>query len=568
MGLTNGALQIGQSALLTYQSALQAVGNNIANSSTDGYVRRTPQLTSMPGVPLAEGLMPGGGVALTALQRSLDEALESRLRAAIGDEQKSLTEQQVLAQVESLYNELGDHNLSNLLSTFFNSFEDVQNQPTDVPTRSVAIAAGQSLAGQLRQTRAELMDMNDHLNRQIVDATRQANDLVRQIAGLNLQIVAAESAGKGAAASLRDQRDGALKKLAELMDIQSAETPEGAVNVYVGNLPLVQYAKYRSLTTVEERSGDRMVVSVRFVDDNGPVTITSGQIAGLTTARDQQVYGQMQQVDQLAAALIEQVNRLHSQGQGLEGLTDLTGAYAVADPAAALNAGGAGLPFAPVNGAFKLTVDPGTGQSREYVIPISLTGLGADTSLNDLVSYINANVADVTASVTVDGRLRLQASAGHSFAFGEDSSGALAGLGVNVFFTGHDATDIGVETNLAAHPQWLAAARDNRPGDGSNAAAISALNDMGVPALNGLSIPQQWRSVVGQLATASRQARYDTEATHSVSQSLESQRASISGVNTDEEAVNLMQYQRSFQAAARYISVIDQLVSEMLSLVR
>jgi flagellar hook-associated protein 1 FlgK len=85
MGLTNGALQIGQSALLTYQSALQAVGNNIANSSTDGYVRRTPQLTSMPGVPLAEGLMPGGGVALTALQRSLDEALESRLRAAIGD---------------------------------------------------------------------------------------------------------------------------------------------------------------------------------------------------------------------------------------------------------------------------------------------------------------------------------------------------------------------------------------------------------------------------------------------------------------------------------------------------
>jgi flagellar hook-associated protein 1 FlgK len=568
MGLTNGALQIGQSALLSYQSALQAVGNNIANSSTDGFVRRTPQLTPMPGVPLPEGLMPGGGVALTALQRSLDEALEARLRAAIGDEQKSLTEQQILSQVESLYNELGDHNLSSLLSAFFNAFEDVQNQPTDIPTRTVAIAAGQSLAKQLQQTRSSLLEMNDHLNQQIVDATRQANDLIRQIADLNLQIVAAESAGKGAAASLRDQRDGALKQLAQLMDIQSAETPEGAVNVYVGNLPLVQYARYRSLTTVEELDGDRMVVAVRFADDNGPVTIASGQIAGLVNARDQQICGQIQQLDQLAAALIEQVNRLHSQGQGLEGLTDLTGAYGVLDPSAALNAAGSGLSFAPANGAFKLTVDAGTDQSQEYVIPISLTGLGADTSLNDLVDYINANVANVTASVTSENHLRLQAAAGHSFAFGADSSGALAGLGMNVFFTGRDAADIGVESELAAHPQWLAAARENRPGDGSNAAAISALNDTGVPGLNGLSIPQQWRSVVGQLATASGQARHDTETTHSVSQSLESQRASISGVNTDEEAVNLMQYQRSFQAAARYISIVDQLVSEMLSLVR
>lgn len=70
------------------------------------------------------------------------------------------------------------------------------------------------------------------------------------------------------------------------------------------------------------------------------------------------------------------------------------------------------------------------------------------------------------------------------------------------------------------------------------------------------------------LAANSAAAKNDSDVTQSVSQSLQSQQDSISGVNTDEEAVHLMEYQRSFQAAARYISVVDQLVDEMLSMVK
>jgi flagellar hook-associated protein 1 FlgK len=445
----------------------------------------------------------------------------------------------------------------------------VQDKPLDIPTRSIAISRGQALASQMQRMRTELYGMHDQLNQDLVGVVRQANQLVEQVAGLNVEIVRAEATGQGAASALRDQRDGVLRQLAELMDIQTAETPEGAVSVYVGNEPLVQYGESRGLVADLEQAGDRNLVTVRFADNNGRVTIESGQIGGIIKARDEHLYGQIQELDKLAVNLMHQVNRLHSQGQGLDGLTDVTGLFAVDDPAAALNATAAGLSLQPENGDFTITVkDEATGQSVEHVIPVTLTGLGADTSLNDLVNHINANVANVTASVTSENRLRIQADDGWSFTFSDDTGGSLAALGMNAFFTGTSAADIAVDAELAADPRRLAAAMSNRPGDGSNAGRLADLATAPVAGLNNLSIVDQWHAVVGQLAVAGASAKHAGEATHSVSQSLLAQRETISGVNMDEEAVGLMRYQRSFQAAARYITVVDELVNEMLAMVR
>lgn len=574
MGLT-GALELGKTALLSYQSALQVVGNNIANAGVDGYARQTPRMSSLQGTPLPEGLLAGGGVALTALQRNMDEALEGRLRAASGDEANSNTQQQTLTGIESLYNELSDNDLSSQMSAFFNAFAAVQNTPQDVSLRDTAITTGQTLATQIQHMRTELQRSHDQINSQITDAVGQANDFAQQVADLNLQIVQAEAGGKGAASSLRDQRDGVLKQLAGLMDIQTVETPEGAVNVFVGNVPLVQYAQSRGLKTETEQAGDRTLVSVHFADDDGSVTIQSGQIAGLLTSRDQHVYGQIQQLDSLAANLIRQVNLVHSQGQGLEGFSTVS-SQPVLDPSAALNSGTVGLPFQPTSGSFKMTVTTVTNaaavppqiQSREYDIPVSLPSAGGGTSLSDLASYIAGNVAGVTATVTSDNRLQLTATGDNTITFGKDTSGALAALGVNSFFTGTNAGDIGVDANLAEHPELLAASSNNQPGDGGNAGAIAALADDQKAPAGTQTIPAQWRAIVSALATTSHAANNANEAAHNVTQSLTAQRESVSGVNTDEEAVHLMTYQRSFQAAARYISLVDQLVNEMLSMVK
>lgn len=569
MPLTTGALQIGQSALLSYQSALQVVGNNIANAGVDGYTRQTPILTSLQGVTLPEGLLSGGGTALTALQRQMDEALESRLRTSMSDEQNASVQQQSLTDIESLYNELSDTDLSSQLSTFFNAFTAVQNTPQDSATRGQAISAGQTLAQQIQQMRTELMRMHDQLNTQITDSINQANDLSSQVASLNLQIVQAESSGQGAAASLRDQRDGVLKKLAQLVDIQTSETPEGAVNVYLGNEPLVQYGQSRGLKASRQNLGDRSVVNVHFADNDGTAVINGGKIAGQITSRDQYVYGQVQALDGLAANLIRQVNRLHSQGQGLEGYAGLTGESAVLDPDASLNGSAAGLAFQPTTGSFQLTVtNTTTNQAQQYEIPVTLPTSGGGTTLNDLADYINSNVTGLTATVTADNRLALAAGADSTFSFGHDSSGVVSALGLNTFFTGSDASNIGVRQDLVDNQNLLAASSNGQPGDGGNAGTIAALADDQSAAPGTMSIPAQWRSVVSALAVTSSTAKNSYNAASNVSQSLQSQQNSISGVNTDEETVSLMTYQRSFQAAARYITIVDQLVQEMLSMVK
>ena len=89
MGLLNSALHIGRTALLGYSGALQVIGNNISSAGTDNYTRLTPQLSPLQGDTLAGNIKPGAGVALSGIQRNIDEALEGRVRLAIGSVQQN-----------------------------------------------------------------------------------------------------------------------------------------------------------------------------------------------------------------------------------------------------------------------------------------------------------------------------------------------------------------------------------------------------------------------------------------------------------------------------------------------
>src|SRR3989304_1855965 len=105
MGLLNSALQIGRSALMSYQGALQTVGSNISSAGSPDYARLAPQLDPIQGSLVANDLQPGAGVALTDIQRYIDDALEGRLRLAIGGQQSAAARQTTLAQVESFFDD-------------------------------------------------------------------------------------------------------------------------------------------------------------------------------------------------------------------------------------------------------------------------------------------------------------------------------------------------------------------------------------------------------------------------------------------------------------------------------
>ncbi|HOB75273.1 MAG TPA: flagellar hook-associated protein FlgK [Phycisphaerae bacterium] len=569
MGLVTSALTIGRSALLAYQSALQVIGNNVANAGSASYTRQTAVLTPARGVPLSEGFLAGGGVTLDALKRNIDNALENRIRYSLSDQSNALAQQQALGRVESILNELSEVDLSTLMQRFFNAFGALQNQAHDGGAREMVLAAADALISEIGRQRTDLFALRDDLNVQIEDAARTANDLAAGIAQLNTQIVTIESTGQGGANALRDRRDDLLRQLSELIQIEIREQPNGSVNVYVGNEPLVQHNVSRGITAQLDLANGEPRMVVRFADDNGPLALRGGQITGLVVARDTHVMGYMDALDGFAAALIREVNIVHSQGQGLEGQTQVTGTYGVLDPTAALNTQAAGLPFAPRNGSFQINIrDQAGGATQTITITVDLDGIGTDDSLESLVAQINAKAGNLSASVTADYRLQLNAAEGFEFTFAEDSAHVLAALGVNTFFTGSDAKSMAVNDVLRGNLNLLAAATSPAEGDGSNAGALAALATRPLASLNGRSLTEHYNTIATQLGATSAAVKSSLEAADVIAFSLSAQRESISGVSLDEETISMLRLERAFQGAARYSATVDRLIEEMLQLAR
>jgi flagellar hook-associated protein 1 FlgK len=576
MGLVTSGLTAGRNALLSYQGALQVVGNNVANAGNVDYTRQSVELSAVNGTKIGPGLRPGAGVAITGLKRHVDEALENRLRASTGDLQSAIAQRQGISQIEVYFNDLTGSGISSQITDFFTSLSDVQNAPDDLAIRAVAIANGEALARTLRSTRTNIIETSLNLNDEIRRVVADADRVAAEIAGLNTQIVSVEAGGTGQANALRDRRDALIRDLSEVFDVQVREQASGAVNVYVGSEPLIQHGASRGLTTENELDGSFERVTVRFADTNATINVAGGVIEGIIKARDEQALAQVTKLDQLAAGIIAEVNAVHADGQGLRAFTSVVASNVVDDPAAPLNSLDAGLQNLPQNGSFFISVtDEATGSPVSYRIEVDLDGQGVDTTLEDIVTAINTDVAGVNASITPDHRLSLTADAGFAFTFGNDgdsfradSSKLLAALGINTFFEGSGADDIAVREVLRSDSGFLAAATVNHVGDGNNAGRLSALTNQASDALNGATIFEFYNGIANSVAADGAAVQNTMEAADVITSSLEEQRQSVSGVSLDEEAIGLLKYERAFQGAARYVSTIDSMLQELLGLIR
>jgi flagellar hook-associated protein 1 FlgK len=506
----------------------------------------------------------GTGVRLGSIQREIDTALQARLRDAISDTSAKSMDQRYLTALETLQNELTDNDLSSLLSQFFNSFSEVANNPTDNAVRAVAIQQGQSIANRISSLHEDYTVVRDEVDRQLGTTVEAVNNLLGQIATVNQRIATTEPAG-GEASALRDQRDILVDELAQYMDITVIEQENGAADVLVSSIPVILAGESRGIEMRTRSVNGDLEVDIRVASDGTNLTVRDGEIGGLLRQREETIQPAVDALDEFAAALIKEVNRLHSQGQGMNGFDAITGTVEVNDTTANLNAADADLPFAIENGSFLIHVThKDTGQRTSFQINVD----GNADSLDDLINEINnvVNVPNVTAGTNIDRQFTLTADAGYEISFSDDSSGALAALGMNTFFTGRGASTMGVNQVLLDDPTRLATGADHVPGSNDTAIAIANLQDVAVDGLGGVSMREFWQNSVNDLAVRTDAANAAVESSQLVQDSLSAQMQSVSGVSLDEESINLLTFQRQFQAAARFISVIDESLQILLSL--
>jgi flagellar hook-associated protein 1 FlgK len=562
-----GAIQMAGNTLRANEIALQVVGQNIANANTPGYIREEVLLAPAPTQRLG-GLLLGMGVQIRAVVQKLDTFLEQRLRNAVSEQANTETLQQTYGQLEGLLGELSETDLSTAMNNFFASIAEILNQPESRSVRNLAMLQGDTLAKSINRVAMRATELRADINKRVQNMAADINRLVEEIRVLNVRVAEAEGGdiSSSDAVGLRDQRLQALENLSKLLDIEVTEQGSGGVAVYVGGNYLVFEGTARSVEVVLDSDRGLAIANIHLAETDSPLNPASGQLRGLIDARDAVLGSFLDRLDAFAKTLIFDFNRLYSSGQGLVGFREMTSQFAVDDKNAPLNE--AGLPFMSRNGSFQVMIhNKRTGLTQTTDVFVDLNGLGpTETTLASLAASLDA-INGLRAEVTPNRKLMLRCeSPDEEFTFGEDTSGVLAALGLNIFFSGTSARDIGVDPLVRADPARFAASRGGIGADTNNAVLLAGFLNRPLESQNGASLGVVYDRLVGEITQGASVARAAAEGATSFALALRGQKLAISGVNLDEEAVRMIGYQRAYQAAAKYIAVLSDLFEILVSI--
>lgn len=571
----NGSLATSASSLAAAQSAMQLIGNNLANVNTPGYARqKINQAAILP--TFQGGISAGNGVQIRGSSQIVDNYLNARTQQASSHYQAASTRSQSLGRVQDIFNELSGNGLSDSINDFFNSINDIQSQPNDPALRSQVVQNASYLSSTLRNIREQIDQFRDDTSNEVEQSVPKINQLIGQVRTLNAQIVALESGVlEGDAGSIRSQRTQLLGQIGDKIDITTYEEPDGSINVFSGNEFLLMRGATQDVATQTVSDRGSIIKQLIFADSHAPVPTTGGRLGGLQDARDNAAGTIIDRLDAISSSLIFEFNKVYSSGQGLDPFTSIVSENHVLDPTAALDSqsvgatAGADLPFTPTNGSFELRINNATtGLAQTFVINVALDGTAAGDSLNDIVTKINTAFGSAAASVVAgQGKLQIQAPTGSSFTFANDTSGFLAAMGVNTFFSGTDSRSIDINSLVSNNPRNFAASSNGNPGDVTNAIALAQFRDRSFSVLGNQTFSTYYSSTVERLGSLADTALSDTQIQETTKNALESENLSISGVNIDEETLKLLQYQRIFQASSKHISAVNQMMEELLGLV-
>lgn len=564
-----GAIRLAANTLQANQIAMQVVGQNIANANTPGYIREETVLTPAPTQRLGNLLL-GLGVRVEAVIQKIDHFLEGRLRGSVSEKSSAEAQEDAYIQLEQLMGELSDTDLSTALTSFFNAISEVLNQPENLSVRNLAVLSGATLAQQINSLYTRVAEVRSHANDRMIAIADEINELIGRIQRLNIRIAETEGGDVSTsdAVGLRDQRQEALERLAELVDIRVEEQPSGMVTVYRGGDYLVSEGQARQVKAVMQGEGGLPTTEVRLVDTDSPLNPAAGELYGLTAARDTILGGFLERLDTFARTLAFEFNKVYSGGQGLSGFREATSEFAVT--AADIPLDEAGLPFTPQTGSFQVVtyrlIDGRRVRLKTIDVFVNLTGQEPQTTLTDVAATLDA-VDGLSAQVTPEGNLRIWTdSAEEEFAFANDTSGLLAAIGLNTFFSGSSAAGLGVSQTLRKDPSKFAASQGGVGADTQNAVRLAAFYEEPLASQNGASLAVLYDRLVNETSQGATVTKAAAEAARVFEQTLRGQKLAISGVNLDEEAVRMIQYQRSFQASARFIAILQEMFELLVNL--
>ncbi|MBN2809596.1 MAG: flagellar hook-associated protein FlgK [Deltaproteobacteria bacterium] len=573
VGLSN-ALNTAKVGMMASMTSIDIIGHNIANANNPDYRRQVGYLETTNPIPSALGPR-GTGVQVSRIESLYDRFLFRQVNYESSNQGKWEAFASGLDSVERVFSDLDDNGLPSQMAEFWGAWEDLANQPEGTIERETLIGKSQVLSATLNSMGDDLDFQRQVANNYIDKGVADINQLAASLGAMNLAIMESEVSG-GQNNDLRDKQLAILGQLSTLVDIDYNEDNSGQLNVMLqGGKPLVLGREVFALKSQIDDQGDFHVYfgsEETAIDD----VLGSGKMKGWIDAREELVRSQ-DDLNRMTSALIFNINQAHFQGYNLDGETGLTffdhrigltegldngGDARISFYNDSTNAGAPeGIAWATLANCddfeIRFTGDHVDGSgSKDFVVVNTTTGVKLDAasySIND---------------ASVDGKLIISfndssdtASEGYHLELDfTPGSAPRAGDSFTLSFGGDAARTIEVNPDLANSDKI--AISDNYfevPGNNKIALEIAQLQHQ-KSVDSRFTYSEFYTSLVSRVGSASYTAQARQSQSSMVLEQLNLREDSVSGVSIDEEMTNLIKFQQSYQATARMITTIDELM--------
>ena len=621
------ALNIGARALNTNLAALQVIGHNIANVNTEGYSRQTVQLRSAGYQSFGSGYI-GKGVELATVERAHNAYLTREAQATASVAAADQLRLDRLNQLEAVF-PTGSGGLGAAMNDMLNAWNDVSTSPSNLTARVVVLTRADEFASRLRNTAGQLDAIKQATELQVGGTVDNINRLAQDLAAVNQRIIET-AGGTHTPNDLFDERDQLLRQMSQFVQISTVPGESGTVNVFVaGSQPLV-LGQQPSRLAVGRDPVDSSRIALNFVQGGAstpidPAALGGGELAGLMTFLNEDLGSVQAQVGRLALATATLVNEQHRLGVDLTGTP---GADFFVPPAAAASLA---APSNAGTGQFTATVIDATALiASDYEIRTDASGTSIVRLSDNQSTPVAAFPVDIdglrftldSGAVASGDRYRLRpfeaVARNLSVAIGAPDRLAAAspvmvspattnagGLSIErLYATGPVGSPIpsvdiefladGTYTVNGALPSqafapgqpievngWSltlrgsptagdrftvsAAPSNSLAQNAGNAAGILALRDL--QTFEGVPLSDGYVSLFSDVGTRVQSAQFAARFSGNVAATAETARANVAGVNLDEEAARLLQFQQAYQASAKFLQIAQSTFDSLLQTV-
>ncbi|EQB9977605.1 flagellar hook-associated protein FlgK [Enterobacter hormaechei] len=543
----NNLFNLARGGLSVAQSALRVTGDNLTNGMSGIYSRRNITIGELGGRSTTQGFY-GFGAQVSGIERAYDAFANNQLRGSLSHYASLSGRMEQLSDIDNMLADESD-NVSVALNDMFKAMATLSGDPADGPARAAVFNSLGTLSNRYNASAKRLTALEKSTNTQIEQSAKDINSYTQQLAELNKQLERAQGSGTPPA-DLLDQRDALLEKMSEHIGITVTENQTtGRVDVTLADgRPLVSGdTAYKLQTSPSDSDPNKTIVS--YVDANGKATpldessVTKGRLGGLFKFRNEDLTIARQELDQMAFMMAHRMNEQNAAGYDANG-----------------NLGG-DLFSLPDIKALANAKNQGSAQLDQIRV----------TDYKNVKSENYAVTSDGTDWVVTgeDGRtITLEASPLGTLKFDGIEitipvpSGAMAGDTFTLNPMAGAAE--GISRKITSGQEFAASDSPTGAGNNTNLEAMLKIQDEKLIGKNTLS--EAYASLVGTIGDRARSVRSEATSAEIDFTTKYETKQSISGVNMDNERINLDMFMGYYRANAQLLQTATDMFDALLSI--